>query len=428
MTKPAVHFEAARRRFGAIVTVAGVALALTVAACGSDGPSASEPDSSGDGPTGSGPATSAATGALGGSMPLSIGAGENRLNLVVRPGHAEDGSTDPNTNWVEPFQVETGCVVTVKTAATPDELVRLMETGHYDGASASGTASMRLILAGDAAPVNVDLVKNYPDLSGFLKDQPSNTYRGTHYGIPQGWGANVLMWRPDVVQPGPDSWSTVFDAGSPYTGKVTAYDDPISIADAALYLKTTQPGLAITDVYELTDDQFTAAVDLLKVQRGLVGRYWSDPAELIAASASGDTVIGSSRQTIVDRIDAGTGAGAPVQAIVPKEGATGWSDTWLVYAKAKNPNCMYLWMDYITRPAVQAQVATWFGEAPANPKACDVIASSDPTFCDRFHATDEAFASSVAVWKTPLVDCGDARGATCKGYDAWVEAWRQITG
>ena len=51
------------------------------------------------------------------------------------------------------------------------------------------------------------------------------------------------MWRPDIVKPAPDSWGAVFDANSPYKGKVTAYDDPIYIADAALYLKTTQPDL-----------------------------------------------------------------------------------------------------------------------------------------------------------------------------------------
>ena len=74
----------------------------------------------------------------------------------------------------------------------------------------------------------------------------------------------------------------------------------------------------------------------------------------------------------------------------PKEGSTGWSDTWMVSSKAEHPNCMYMWMDYITSPDVQAQVAYYFGEAPANPKACDLI-TDDPTHCDVYKATDEAF-------------------------------------
>jgi putative spermidine/putrescine transport system substrate-binding protein len=400
---------------------------LTAAACGgSDSGGSSAPAASGD-TSGSAPAASTSAEVLGGTMPTSIGAGEGQLNLVVWPGYAEDGSTDKNYNWVGPFEQETGCKVTSKVAATSDEMVQLIHTGQYDGVSASGNASTRLILAGDAAPVNVDLVKNYADLSTFLKDQPYNTYKGTHYGIPHGWGANLLMWRPDIVKPDPDSWGAVFDANSPYKGKVTAYDDPISIADAALYLKATQPDLGITDVYELTDDQFNAAVDLLKVQRGLIGQYWNDYTKLISASTAGDTVIGTSWQIIANLINADT-KNPPVKAIVPKEGSTGWSDTWMVYSKAKNPNCMYLWLDFITRPQIQAQVATWFGEAPANPKACDEIAKSDATFCDTFHATDQSFYDSVAFWKVPLPDCGDNRGTTCKGYDAWLQAWQSIKG
>ena len=397
---------------------------LTAAACGGSDHSGSNARAASGG---SAPATSAGPEVLGGTMPTSIGAGEGRLNLVVGPRYAEAGSTGKTVNWVKTFTDETGCAVTTKVAATSEELVQLMHTGQYDGVSASGNASTRLILAGDAAPVNVDLVKNYPDISGFLKDQPYNSYNGTHYGIPHGWGANLLMWRPDIVQPDPDSWGAVFDANSPYKGKVTAYDDPISIADAALYLETTRPDLKITDPYELTDDQFNAAVDLLKVQRGLIGQYWNDPMRLISASTAGDTVIGASWQIVANLINGDT-ENPPVKAIVPKEGSTGWSDTWMVYSKARNPNCMYLWLDFITRPEIQAQVATWFGEAPANPKACDVIAKTDATFCDTFHATDQAFYTSVAFWKVPLPDCGDARGGTCKDYDAWLQAWQSIKG
>ncbi len=404
------------------------AVALTAAACGdSEGGTTSAPVASSD--TAATGATDTAGGVVpGGSMPTSIGAGEGRLNLVVRAGYAEDGSADPNRNWVGAFQDETGCTVTARVAATSDEMVQLVHSGQYDGVSAPGDASLRLILAGDAAPVNVDLIRSYPDLSGFLKDQPYNTYRGTHYGIPQGWAANLLLWRPDIVQPDPDSWGAVFDPASPYAGRVTARDDPMSIAEAALYLKATRPDLAITDVYELTDAQFQAAVDLAKVQRALVGGYWSQPEELVAAARSGAAVIGAAPQIAVNRLNADPAAGGPVQAIVPREGATGWSDTWMVYSRAANPNCMYLWMDFITRPAIQAQVATTVGEAPANPEACDEIGKSDPAFCDTFRARDEAFAASLAFWRSPLPNCGDARGATCRGYDAWRQAWQEITG
>ena len=403
-------------------TLVVCAVALATAACGDgDDPTGSEPVT-GDGTATSAPPDSSTDAVIpGGPMPTSIGAGEGRLNLVVRAGYADDA-------WVSAFRDETGCVVSARVATSADEMVRLVHSGQYDGVSAAGDVSTRLIVAGDAAPVNVDLIRSYPDLSGFLKDQPYNTYRGMHYGTPHGWGANLLVWRPDAVQPDPDSWSVAFDAASPYRGKVTAYDDPMSIADAALYLKATQPDLGITDVYALTAAQFAGAVALATAQRDLVGEYWRDAAGLTAALGAGSAVTGAGWQVAANRVNVDPGGAKVVDTRVPKEGATGWADTWMVYPKAANLNCMYLWMDFITRPAVQAQVATSFGEAPANPKACSEIAKLDPAFCDTFHVGDEAFASQLAFWKAPSTDCGDDRGATCIGYDAWRQAWSAIRG
>ena len=142
--------------------------------------------------------------------------------------------------------------------------------------SASGDASVRMIAGGDVAPIDTAILTNYDDIVPLLKNQPYNSVNGQMYGVPHGWGANLLQCRTDKVDPAPDSWSVVFDENSPYKGKITAYDDPIYIADAALYLKATQPDLEITNPYELDQKQFDAAVALLKKQRPIIGEYWSD--------------------------------------------------------------------------------------------------------------------------------------------------------
>ena len=199
-----------------------------------------------------------------------VGKGEGEVNLIAWAGYVEDGSTDPKVDWVSDFEKQTGCKVNVKIGNTSDEMVTLMRTGKYDGVSASGDATLRLVAGGDVDPVNVDLVPNYKDIFPALKNQPHNTVDGVNYGIPHGRGANLLMWNKDVVKPAPDSWGVVF--GGPesekYKGKVTAYDNPIYIADAALYLKATQPELGIDNVYELDEKQFDAAVDLLQAAAG----------------------------------------------------------------------------------------------------------------------------------------------------------------
>src|SRR6266511_244492 len=259
-----------------ILVVAG--LALLAAGCGGG--------EEGSGATGTGGGGSSNPEVAAGA-PEKLGAGEGEVNLIAWAGYVEDGSTDPSVDWVTDFEKETGCKVNVTIGNTSDQMVTQMRSGQFDGVSASGDATLRLIAAGDVAPVNLELIPNYADMFPDLKDRPHNTVDGVHYGVPHGRGANLLMWRTDVVKPAPTSWGAVFDPNSPYKGKVTAYDSPIYIADAAVYLMATQPDLGIENPYELDDMQFQAAVDLLKEQRGLVGDepywqkvyYWNTPAK-----------------------------------------------------------------------------------------------------------------------------------------------------
>ncbi|HEX5143548.1 MAG TPA: ABC transporter substrate-binding protein [Mycobacterium sp.] len=353
----------------------------------------------------------------------SVGNGEGQLNLIAWAGYAENGTNDPKVNWVTPFEQKTGCKVNVKIGNTSDEMVQLMRSGQYDGVSASGDATLRLIYAGDVAPVNTDLVPNYATISEFLKKRPWNSVDGQMYGIPHGWGANLLMYNTDVVTDAPDSWGAVFP-GSEHKGKVTAYDSPIYIADAALYLINSKPELGIKDPYSLTEQQLSAAMDLLKAQKENVGEYWSDYTKAVQAFESGTSVIGTTWQVIANTI--GNDNKVRVNTILPKEGSTGWSDTWMLASKAAHPNCMYKWMDWITSPEINAQVAEYFGEAPAQTKACQF--TTDKAFCDTFKATDESFAQQIHYWTTPQKKCVDGSGNNCTSYQEWVDKWQQMKG
>jgi putative spermidine/putrescine transport system substrate-binding protein len=356
-----------------------------------------------------------------------VGEPEGALNLIAWAGYVEDGSTDPSVDWVTGFERQTGCQVNVKIGNTSDEMVQLMRTGQYDGVSASGDATLRLIEGNDVEPVNTDLVSNYADVFPGLKEQPYNSVDGQMYGIPHGRGANLLMYNTDAVRPSPgDSWSVVFDPkqASKYSGKVTAYDSPIYIADAALYLKTHEPDLGIENPYELDQRQFDAAIDLLKQQRESIGEYWSDYTKQIQSFANGDTVVGTTWPYQYLTLKA---EGKPVNAVyTANEGSTGWSDTWMLSSEARHPNCMYLWMNHIIDPRVNAQVAEWFGEAPANEKACQF--TENPNHCDEYDAAGERYLDDLYYWATPLSDCGDDRGEVCKDYNAWVQGWTEVKG
>ncbi len=380
------------------VTAAAVAITLALAGC------------------------SNGSGGNGATMLDKLGKTEGTLTLLGWPGYAEDGSNDPKVDWVTPFETETGCKVTFKSYGTSDEALSLFKTGEYDAIAASGDATLRLIAGGHVQPLNTALIPSYAGVYSFLKNRDWNTVDGKTYGVPHGYGANLLMYNTDVVKPAPTSWDVVFDKSAAYKGKVTAYDSPIYIADAAVYLMKHKPELGITDPYALDETQLAAAVELLKAQRANVGEYWSDYLKSIQSFTTGNTVVGTTWQVIKNSMP----AGSKVEAVLPSEGATGWSDSWMVSSKSKHVNCAYKWLDYIDSPKANAQATEYFGEAPVTQDACQ-YASAD--FCTTYHAGDEAYAAQIYYWTTPITTCLDGRtDVKCTDYAAWTKAWQEIKG
>ena len=300
-----------------------------------------------------------------------LGENEGQVNILAWPGYAEDGSTDPAVDWVTPFEEATGCEANVKYFATSDEAVQLMKTGEYDVVSASGDASLRLIAAGDVEPVNTDLIDNYADVYDYLKDRDWNSVDGQMYGVPHGYGANLLMWRTDEVDTGADQ----LERRVRRRRRLHRQGDGVRLADlhrrrGAVPHERPSPTWASRTPTPSTRTSSPAAVDLLKAQREHVGEYWSDYLKEVQAFTTrrlgGRHDVAGHRQRRAGREGAGGGRS------LPEEGVTGWSDTWMVGAESENKNCAYAWMNHIISPEANAAVAEYFGEAPANAKACDI--------------------------------------------------------
>ena len=342
------------------------------------------------------------------------GKNEGLLNLVVWEGYTY-------SQWVKPFTKATGCKVRSKFGGSSDEMVTLMRTGQYDAVSASGDASLRLILGKDVRSIDPKLIPDYKNFIPQLKAPSHNTVKGVHYGISLQWGPNTLLYNTKKVKPAPNSWSVLYS--SKYKGKVTVPDNAIQIADAALYLSKAKPSLGIKDPYELNASQFKATVDLLKKQRPLVKKYWASAGDEIDLFKSGGATVGASwpYQTITLQA-----AKAPVKDLIPKEGATGWADTYMISTKAKHPNCAVSWIKWVSTPKVQAQQALYFGETPANTKACKIMDQLSKGSCAQYHANaPAAYFNSIKFWKTPVKDCGNGQ-SNCMDYTKWQAAWTDI--
>jgi putative spermidine/putrescine transport system substrate-binding protein len=404
-------------------------LAVVAAACGND---------EGDGQQGDGAIVPAKTFD-------TVGETEGALELIAWHGYTEDGTSEggEDFDWITPFEDRSGCDVNVTYADSSDEMVTLMRQGGgsvYDGVSASGDATNRLIAGQDVGAVDPSLFPEFANVIGPLNpDGGANTDHyvvdGNVYGTPYMYGPNFLMYNTEVVKPAPTSWDVTFEADSPYAGQVTAYDSPIFIADAAMYLMAHNPDLGITDPYELTQEQFDAAVELLKQQNELISSYWALYTDEIDGFVDGSIVVGTAWPINLSLAE----LDAPVDQVVPSEGMTGWADTWMISANAPHPNCMLKWMDWTMQPDVQAEVAVWYGAAGSNLESCDATRDLLVDFYGKGadaavdtvrygNCGDAKFLDSLFLWKTPLPDCGDDRGDVCVDYSDWTQAWTEIRG
>jgi putative spermidine/putrescine transport system substrate-binding protein len=359
------------------------------------------------------------------AAPKQIGKLEGRVDIVAWPGYIERGETDKTYDWVTQFEKETGCKVNVKTAATSDEMVSLMNKGGYDLVTASGDASLRLVQGKKVQPVNLDLVPSFKNVDERLRNAPWYVVDGKHYGVPYQWGPNVLMYRTDVFKTAPTSWSVVFEEqalpdGKSNKGRVQAYDGPIYVADAALFLMKKDPGLGIKDPYELNEKQYAAALELLRKQHALKHRYWHDVTVQMSDFKNEGVAASSAWGYQVNALKAEK---QPIDSVIPIEGSTGWADTTMLHADAAHPNCAYKWMEWSLDPNLQSSLAEWFGSNPVVPAACKTKAPGGSDFCagngfDRF--------DRVAFWKTPVSKC--ATQGTCVPYSRWTTDYIAIMG
>ncbi|WP_105573448.1 putative ABC transporter substrate-binding protein YdcS [Cronobacter sakazakii] len=354
--------------------------------------------------------------------PSQLGQGEGRLDIIAWPGYIERGQTDKAYDWVTDFEKSTGCAVNVKTAATSDEMVSLMAKGGYDLVTASGDASLRLIMGKRVQPINTALIPNWKNVDPRLVKGEWFNLDGKVYGTPYQWGPNLLMYNTKAFPTPPDSWAVLFVKqtladGKSNQGRVQAYDGPIYIADAALYAKATQPELGITDPYQLTEAQYGAVLKVLRDQHQLIHRYWHDTTVQMSDFKNEGVVAASAWPYQANALK---NEGQPIATVFPKEGVTGWADTTMLHADAKHPNCAYQWMNWSLTPKVQGDVAAWFGSLPAVPEGCKASTLLGEKGCETNGFT---FFDKIAFWKTPV-----SQGGKYVPYSRWTQDYIAIMG
>ena len=355
-----------------------------------------------------------------------LGKGEGRVDIVAWPGYIERGATDKKFDWVTEFEKKTSCKVNVKTANTSDEMVALMNEGGFDLVTASGDASLRLIVGKKAQPINTSLIPSYKTIDARLQKAPWHYVNNTHYGVPYQWGYNVLMYNTKAFKEPPTSWKVVFEEmtladGKSNKGRVQAFDGAIYIADAALYLMKTNPALGIKDPYELNDAQYKEVLALLRKQRQIVARYWHVAFVQIDDFTNEGVMVSGSWQFQANIL---ASKNRPIATVVPVEGATGWADSTMMHVESKNPNCAYLWMEHSLNKKLQGDLSAWFGSVPVVLDACKGNPLLGEGGCEKRGLNS---FEKIYFWRTPTTKC-PTQNDQCVPYHRWATDYIAVIG
>jgi putative spermidine/putrescine transport system substrate-binding protein len=366
----------------------------------------------------------------------------NFIRLVVPPGPVQNGSVDAKSDWVTPFEEQSGCLVELRSANTDADAYKDLTYGignsYYDGILASPEVAGQLMQAKAVAPLDTTRITGYSGVSPRLRTAAPEVSGTTTYGLPYLWDSYVTGYDVGQVKPAPKTWTALFSPASAaqHSGKITVPNAPVTLALAALYLKSAQPSLGITDPFELTKSQLTAVQQAVNAVRPHIGTYWDADSTVIGQLGDGQDVLGA---VLTHQINEMTRAGLPTAGVPPLTQAAGSGTTvaymysWMVSAHAHNPSCAYKWLSWMTSNYVQERAAAFTSAAPVTPAACRGPAAAN---CTAYHMSTLPTARNLVFEHLPMANCSVASqsGTTagtattqCTTYAQWQADWLRVT-
>ena len=308
--------------------------------------------------------------------------------------------------FAKPFEEKHHCKVVATYAGSSDEMYAKIKAGggkNYDMVTASGDLTRRLYDAGLLEPIDLDKVPNYKHLFPFLQKPTYNTFGGKAYGVSIAWGPDLLIYDKSVVKEEPKSWMILYD--EKYKNKVSLNDYAIIIADLALWEGGHK------NIYELNKDDLAKIKPKLMALRPQVRKFWTSQGELSQLFLNKEIALGWGWPVTVVQLKK---AGFPVGYTIPKEGATGWSDSWMITKGSPNVALACEWMNYMLEGEAQKKMADVSGYWVASQLAVPLL---DADTKKDMHLDDvQTYFKSIKFWET------------VQNYDDWTALWNEFRG
>ncbi len=296
------------------------------------------------------------------------------------------------------FEKQAGVKIVVDTFSSNEELLAKLQGGAsgYDVTVPSDFMVTIMAREGLLAELDLSQIPNARFLSAGLQRLPFDPDH--RYSIPYLWGTVGIGYDSAVIPTPPDSWSILWDIR--YKGKISMLNDQREVFGAALRSMGQSMNSRDPAVIE-------GAKAKLISQKPIVKTYTSDHYDQLLAS--GEVVLAHGWGGPVARAMAERPS---IRYVVPKEGATIWSDCLVVLKTSQKRELAMRFINFLLDRDVAARTTNRLMFASSNREAKALV---DPEVRDNpaVYPPDSSF--DRLEWMT---DVGEA----IRLYDrAWTE-------
>jgi putative spermidine/putrescine transport system substrate-binding protein/spermidine/putrescine transport system substrate-binding protein len=324
---------------------------------------------------------------------------QTEINAIVWEGYTADTFA---TAWTEANDAQ---INSTFMASSDDAFSQLQAGGGstFDLVSASNDLTQRLVDADLVQELDPSRIPNHANLYEQFQFPPYATFDDKLYGANFAWGPTIMLYNTEQITTAPTSWSALLD--EQYSGKIATWNAPIQIAQYALLLDPVPE-----DIYVLDDEQLAQVRDMLIAQKPHVRAYWNFGGEFADIYVNGEVYISDAWPYATLGAKAG---GAPVAEVIPAEGVTGWSDSWMITSGAQNVDLCYDWINFMLGPEGQLGVLNYNNYAITNKTVIEGLSSEirEALYMDNI---EEGYAQ-ILMWKN------------VPNMDKWLQVWQEAT-
>ncbi len=269
-----------------------------------------------------------------------------------------DWEGDMPQSVLDAFSQEYGVRVKYATYESQEEAIENIQAGQvYDVAAIESRFIPLLVQANLVAKLDYRQIPNFKNISANFRDliyDPLNKH-----SIPFNWGTTGLVIRSDLVTKPVTRWADLWD--KQYAHKVAIWQgQPREVI--ALTLKS----LGYSANSEQPQQLEAALARLLKLKPDLLFIEDFDPVTAAPMLADGTAVIamGYAGDVLQAREQTKT-----IAYVLPKEGALLWGDNFVIPANSPHQYTAEIFLNFLLRPEINAQIANENSYATPNEAA-----------------------------------------------------------